>query len=144
MVNLKMKRKKGKYPPAHISGPTILKIGFPKSKSSQANIMKAIWNEFGTRRIPARPFVRTSMRNNRKKYLAMARADAKQILAGKMTAQQSLSRIGIVAQGDMQMSIVNGGWTPNAASTIRRKGSSRPLIDTGKMRQAVTWVVENA
>jgi hypothetical protein len=143
MVQLKTVRKKGKYPP-HIASPTTLKIGFPRGRSEQSNILKAIWNEFGTRRIPARPFLRTTMRNQRKKYLAMAHKDAKQIFAGTMTAHQSLSRIGIVAQGDVQMSIVKGGWEPNAPSTIRRKGSSRPLIDTGAMRQAVTWVVENA
>lgn len=144
MVSLTVKRKKGKYPPPQLVGPTVLKVGFPKSKSEQSNIMKAIWNEFGTRRIPARPFVRTSWRNNRNKYLAMCRADAKQIFAGTMTVQRSLNRIGVIAQGDMQMSVTTGGWTPNAPSTIRRKGSSRPLIDTGKMRQSITWVVENA
>lgn len=32
-------------------------------------------------------------------------------------------------------------WPPNAPATIARKGSSRPLIDTGAMRQAITHVV---
>jgi len=141
-VSLKVQRKKGKMPPQLQN--MNLKIGFPRSKSTQANIMKAVWNEFGTRRIPERPFLRTSMRNNRKKYIDMLHKDAKNVLNGSRTIQQSLTRVGIVAQGDVQMSISTGNWTPNAPSTIRRKGSSRPLIDTGAMRQAVTWVVENA
>ena len=141
--SMSVRRKKGKYPPTHL-GDKQLKIGFPRSKSTQSNVRKALWNEFGTRRIPARPFLRTSMRNNRAKYLKMAHADAKQILAGSMSIERSLARIGIVAQGDVQMSIVAGNWTPNAPSTVKRKGSSRPLIDTGAMRQAVTWVIENA
>ncbi|SFU71067.1 hypothetical protein [Alicyclobacillus macrosporangiidus] len=33
------------------------------------------------------------------------------------------------------------GWPPNAPSTIKAKGSDRPLIDTGEMRKAITWVV---
>jgi hypothetical protein len=33
-------------------------------------------------------------------------------------------------------------WPPNAPSTIKEKGSERPLIDTGEMRRAITWVVE--
>ena len=74
----------------------------------------------------------------------MLHKDAKNVLNGSRTIHQSLTRVGIVAQGDVQMSISTGNWEPNAKSTIRRKGSSRPLIDTGAMRQAVTWVVENA
>ena len=58
-VSLKVQRKKGKMPPQLQN--MNLKIGFPRSKSTQANIMKAVWNEFGTRRIPERPFLRTSM-----------------------------------------------------------------------------------
>ncbi len=34
------------------------------------------------------------------------------------------------------------GWEPNAASTIRAKGSDTPGIDTGQMRRALTHVVE--
>ncbi len=31
-----------------------------------------------------------------------------------------------------------GGWKPNAESTIKRKGSSAPLVDTGRLRQSFT------
>jgi hypothetical protein len=55
----------------------------------------------------------------------------------------SLQRLGIEAQGDVQMSIVSGGWAPNSPVTVKMKGSSRPLIDTGAMRQSVTYVVED-
>ena len=30
-----------------------------------------------------------------------------------------------------------GEWTPNAPSTIKKKGSSSPLIDTGALRQKI-------
>ena len=33
------------------------------------------------------------------------------------------------------------GWAPNAESTIKKKGSNAPLIDTGAMRKAITYVV---
>lgn len=32
-------------------------------------------------------------------------------------------------------------WPPNAPSTIKAKGSDKPLIDTGSMRRAITYVV---
>lgn len=34
------------------------------------------------------------------------------------------------------------GWAPNSASTIEKKGSALPLIDTGAMRQAITYVIK--
>jgi len=34
------------------------------------------------------------------------------------------------------------GWAPNAPSTIARKGSDRPLIDTGELRRSITHVEE--
>ena len=35
-----------------------------------------------------------------------------------------------------------GGFAPNAESTIKKKGSDQPLIDTGYMRQSVNYVVK--
>lgn len=34
------------------------------------------------------------------------------------------------------------GWEPLSPSTIRAKGSDAPLIDTGAMRQSITYVLE--
>jgi hypothetical protein len=33
-------------------------------------------------------------------------------------------------------------WPPLAESTIKAKGSDKPLQDTGKMRDAITYVVD--
>ena len=35
------------------------------------------------------------------------------------------------------------GWPPNSPRTIRRKGSDQPLVDTGEMRKAITYVVRD-
>lgn len=35
----------------------------------------------------------------------------------------------------------NNGWEPNAPSTIKAKGSDKPLIDTGALRGAIRGVV---
>lgn len=129
-------------PSKHMIGPRHVKVGFPASESSQSNIEKAVWNEFGTRRIPERPFMRNAMRNNRHKYLQALRTSARKLLLGETALGTVLNKLGIVAQGDIQMEITTLMTPPNAASTIRQKGSSKPLIDTGAMRQAVTWVVE--
>ena len=48
----------------------------------------------------------------------------------------------LACAGYMQDNLTNGNWKPNAPLTIELKGSSHPLIDTGQMRQSITYVVE--
>ena len=116
-------------------------VGFPVG-TAQGIIERATWNEFGTRRIPERPFMRRSLKGNRAKYQAFMRQQAKQIIENKQTVGRSLSMLGIMAQGDIQHEISVLRDPPNAPSTIARKGSSKPLIDTGQMRQSVTYRVQ--
>ena len=39
----------------------------------------------------------------------------------------------------IQRSIADGGFAAFAPSTIKKKGHSKPLLDTGAMYGAVTW-----
>lgn len=52
------------------------------------------------------------------------------------------SSLGLMAKGLVQDEIVNGDFAPNAESTIQKKGSEQPLIDTGTMRQSVNFVIK--
>lgn len=158
-VTLKVKRKTHKkLNTAALDGPSTVKVGFPKSKSAQSNIMKAIYNEFGTRGsgkgfgtprgggfggpIPERPFLRNAMRNNRSKYQLALRTSAGKLLLGETSLKTVLTKLGALAQGDIQEEIDNLKSPPNSPVTIAIKGSSNPLIDTGAMRRAVTWIIE--
>lgn len=125
--------------------PTGVKVGFPAGKASGEIIERAVYNEFGTRHIPERPFLRNAMRANRTKYVDGMKSEVRQIIAdaikGRTRAraiESALNRLGIIAVGDIQDEITALSSPPNAASTIRQKGSSNPLIDTGAMRAAVT------
>lgn len=142
MVNVRIIRKKHREIPK-ISGPLRVKAGYPASESSQTIVMRAIWNHFGTKRgIPARPFLRNAMRGNLGKYRQQLKTAAPLIIKGLKNTHNVLSRLGIQAVGDIQKSITSLRTPPNAPSTIARKGSSNPLIDTGEMRQSTTYVVE--
>ena len=101
----------------------------------------AAWNEFGTARSPARPFMRQTLKNSRKEITRHAQSQMKAVLNGKMDAQTALNRIGSYVKGRMQLEIRDGEFTPNAPSTIARKGSSKPLIDTGRMRQHIVYEI---
>lgn len=137
--------------PNKIAGPRQVKVGFPSGQASADNVAKAIYNEFGTRGgasgggwggpIPERPFMRNAARANEGKYTAAMAASAEQIVKDANTGP-TLQKLGILAQGDIQAEITSLSSPPNSPVTIARKGSSKPLIDTGEMRQAVTFKVD--
>ena len=70
-------------------------------------------------------------------FLQSTKAD----LVKGVPAEQILKEIGIFQKDLIQEKITEGSYEPNAASTIRRKGSSKPLIDTGRMRQSVNYEI---
>jgi hypothetical protein len=54
-----------------------------------------------------------------------------------------IGRMGLVLVGRCQQRIANRIPPPNADSTIRRKGSDVPLIDTGQLRTSITSEVND-
>ena len=101
----------------------------------------ALWNELGTsgaHPIPARPFLRQSVDGNEDKIRAHCAQQARAIARGG-TAEEALKKIGIHMKGIVQKTIKEGSFGPNAPSTIRKKGSDKPLIDTGRLRQSVNY-----
>jgi hypothetical protein len=103
----------------------------------------AEWNEFGTSRIPARPFVRNTMDKNAGRYARFLVDQARAGLGGSdRSYRQALNKLGLLMVGDVQQTISNGVPPPNAPSTIAKKGSSTPLVDTGLMRSEVEHKVD--
>ena len=101
----------------------------------------AAYNELGTSTIPARPFMKQSFENHEDELRAACeRVNA--ALASSKSVEQALDALGVAIKGLVQTEIVDGGFTENAPSTIKKKGSDKPLIDTGTMRQSVNYVVK--
>lgn len=101
----------------------------------------AAYNELGSSSTPARPFMRQSFENHEAE-LQRACDEAMKMIANGGTADQALQTLGLFAKGLVQDEIVNGEFAPNAESTINRKGSAQPLIDTATMRGSVNFVVK--
>ena len=100
----------------------------------------AAWNEFGAANIPERPFFRIALAGMRDPIEQIIRNEINPL---KLVVDRQLAdKIGAYAAGAVQESIADLTSPPNAPSTVARKGSSNPLIDTGQMRTAVTWRVE--
>ena len=90
--------------------------------------------------IPERPFFRQSvaiMNDDLPKVLAKI-VDPKTMEVGDREAND----VGAWAADILQQRIVDLKEPPNSPATIALKGSDNPLVDTGHMRQAVTWEVE--
>lgn len=94
--------------------------------------------------IPARPFLRSGIRGNLNRTSRIAKRLLVQIARGTATAATALEMIGADAAGAVKRYFITGEFAPNAPSTVRKKKSSRPLIDTGALRQAITHAVERA
>lgn len=104
-------------------------------------------NEFGSAdgHVPERSFIRSTMTARASAYTAaMDRAIRRAITQGLdrgttlTLIEGSLQRLGVIVVGDIQQAIANGIGPANAPSTVRQKGSTTPLIDTGALRQAIT------
>lgn len=121
-------------------------------------------HEFGTDTIPARPFILGTFDLNRKKYVDLLRTTViPAIYAGRVSVRKGLEVVGHMMASDMRNRIVEGAGIPPplAESTIQakiRKGAwnkragmkrgeegppmaPRALIDTGRMRNAITHEV---
>lgn len=102
----------------------------------------AAFNEVGTSNIPSRPFMRKSVDDNEEKIIAFCQAQLAKLCDGATTAEKILKEIAVFQKGLIQETIVEGDFKPNAPSTVRRKKSDTPLIDTGRMRQSVMTIID--
>ncbi len=100
----------------------------------------ALWNEVGTSRSPSRPFMQDSVDNHEAEIQQFMRETAEEVYGG-LDERAALEKVGLFQKDLMQEEIKSGSFAPNAPSTIKKKGSSKPLIDTGRMRQSVNYVI---
>lgn len=94
--------------------------------------------------VPERSWLRAWVDENQKTIREDLRKVMRQVLRGKMTKEQGVEILGLKYVGAIQTRISNGIQPANAPSTIARKGSSTPLIDTGQLRSAITHILERS
>jgi hypothetical protein len=126
----------------------LVKVGLPKGSgthgpSGMPVVELGAIHEFGSgdNRIPERPFLRGTIKAKRREHNELIRRLGRAVMTGRESPQIALTKLGMRAAADVQEQIADGVPPPNAPSTIRKKGSSTPLIDTGALRQAITHQV---
>ena len=119
-------------------------VGFPDDNKKNANGVSiaeyAAYNDLGTNMTTSRPFMRNSAEKHGTDYNRIAEQTIKGIMSGG-SAQAALEKLGVFAKGIVQEEITDGVFESNKESTIGRKGSSKPLIDTGTMRNSVNYEI---
>lgn len=129
-----------------------LMVGIPADKNNNKkggdNIAHyASINEFGSfskPRIPSRPFMRNTFKgDSMNKISKKAQVLLKQVASENANAKLFMDKLGFMIAGQVRDNITHGDYVPNSKITIAKKGSSKPLIDTGTMRRAITsWVTK--
>ena len=136
----------------HELGATIKHGGGTRyQKNANGNLAKFVRNDFvgptsgvtagHTIKIPERSFIRSTMNSNKKKYTELLEKGIKSALAGATSVKSVYEKIGIIIVNDVKTTMVTGNFTPLKSSTIKAKGSSKPLIDSGEMRNSITYEV---
>ena len=87
---------------------------------------------------PPRAFLDVGVASGNAEYLKII-ADT---LENDGDIDQALEQIGVVATAKVKQYMVALSAPPNATSTIMRKGSMNPLIDTGALVQSVNYAVQ--
>jgi hypothetical protein len=129
----------------------------------------AIYNEYGTSRIPPRPFMRPTAESQKGEWARTTGKVVSQVLRGKMSAEQGMTLVAQKAAGDMRQTItqvfepelspvtvllrqwrkegkdITGKTVGDAARAVaegqRGEGvTTKPLVDTGHMLATCTGI----
>lgn len=99
--------------------------------------------EYGTDdgRIPERSFMRSTIKEKQKEVIAMQKKLLIKIRKNTITSKHALGLIGEFMADAIKQKIISLSSPANAESTIKRKGSSNPLIDKGQLKNSITYRV---
>ena len=133
---------------AKLSRPIVVRVGIQGSEASRmyegvsvADI--AAIHEFGLGNNPVRSWLRAWFDENEQRLAEDLRRGYRRVIAGDINAETLANAFGLRAVTSIQERISAGISPPLHPETIRRKGSSTPLIDTGVLRSSVTFVLES-
>jgi hypothetical protein len=102
-------------------------------------------NGVPTHNIPPRPFLEPAIKAN---HIGIGALQTKVVEAASKGNQAEVNigmqKIGIFAVNCVKQwwDDPRNNWPPNAPSTIARKGSSHPLLDTAQLKNAQTYVIQ--
>jgi len=134
-----------------------VKVGFPEkgtlkpggkkgSEHVPMNTMSEIiavasWQEFGTKIIPERPFMRQAFDNNKVALNELKFKLYKRVVQGTIDARMALGLLGTWMVAATKREIRNGNFQELSEYTIAKKKSEKPLIDIAQMINSIQFEI---
>jgi phage gpG-like protein len=124
-------------------------VGVPQAAGSYEDgphlAVIAATHEFGSasQNIPERSFLRVPLRGAKDELGQIISRQLPMVVEGQLSMVQLMNQLGARAASISQEAISAGIPPANAPATVAKKGSSTPLVDTGRLRQAITHVVDD-
>lgn len=126
-----------------------LVVGIPSDENSReestsiTNAEIGVIHEFGVpeKNISERSFMRSTASEESQNLSRLAKIKIAECLKCEISAHDAFATIGAYLQGKIVEKITDGDFEPNTEATVKRKKSSKPLIDTDQLREAITHEV---
>jgi hypothetical protein len=97
-------------------------------------------HEYGSANLPQRSFIRAALRGAQGELKKLMARITKAMLALKLSADTAWKQLGSWAVNVVQTYILSGSVRPALKpSTVKAKGNSTPLFETGLLVGAVSW-----
>ena len=112
-----------------------------KAENGASYVDIAAWNEYGTRRIPSRPFIRISADTNKAAWEKLAQQCVNNVIDGD-SPRDAAQVVGHRMVEDIRKVFGSSELKANAPSTIAKKGRNEPLVYSGEMRRRVNFRIE--
>ncbi|MFV3013564.1 hypothetical protein ACLD43_17575 [Clostridium botulinum] len=117
-----------------------LDSGIPYSKAHEMYVHEngsPLWNS------PPRPVLEPAM-DNSKEAIAEQMAKVAEAALDNNNLSVELEKVGMLGQNIARDWFTNpeNKWHKNSDNTIKRKGSDKPLIDTGELRKSITYTIK--
>lgn len=126
-----------------------LVVGIPNDKNSRdessgiTNSELGVIHEFGVpeKNIPERSFMRSTASEEAENVGRLSNVQIAEYLKSENSTHDVFATVGTYLQGKIIDKITDGNFEPNKEETIKRKKSSKALIDTGQLRGSITYEI---
>lgn len=127
-------------------------VGIPQEEAGReqnditnAELLYIHTNGSPANNIPPRPVVEPAIQDSKEEISTLLKEAILKALEGDTGgAMAGMERAGTQGENAVKGWFTNpkNGWAENAESTKKKKGSSKPLIDTGQLRKSITHAVK--
>ncbi len=127
---------------ANLSKSASVSVGFQNGATEADGTSVALvaaLSEFGTSRMPPRPFFRTAINENSHKWPVNI---ATALRNNDYDSAKALGLVGLEIKEEIEQSIIDIKEPPLKPATIKRKGFDKLLVETGTLLHSVTSVVK--